>query len=95
MVFAWDERNEAHLQERHPDITPTEVDSVWERRVVHLQNRGAAQALFLGVDRKGRLLAVPADPVGRTGTWYPRTAHQARSVWQRRAYYGDTEDEGA
>ena len=95
MVFAWDDENTAHLEDCHPDIEPTDVDSIWTRRVVRLPNRGAAVALFLGLDRKGRLLAVPADPQGPAGTWRPRTAHQARSAWQRAAYYRQNERRGS
>jgi hypothetical protein len=89
MAFTWDDENTAHLEEYHPDIEPTDVDSIWQRRVVRQPNRGSATVLFLGVDQKGRLLAVPADPAGPLGTWRPRTAHQARSAWQRNAYHQD------
>ena len=92
MVFLWDDENTAHLEKFHPDIEPTDVDSIWQRRVVRRRNRGSAAVLFLGVDRKRRLLAVPADPVGPLGTWRPRTAHEARSAWQRTTYYGKKEE---
>lgn len=95
MVFQWDDENSAHLEDRHPDITPTDVDTIWTRPVVQLTNSaGAASVLFLGLDARGRLLAVPADPVGPSGTWRPRTAHHARSAWQRDAYYETRDKKG-
>ena len=89
MQFSWDDDNEGHLAERHPDILPEEVDSIFERRVVMMDNtRGRSGTLFLGIDSKGRLLVVPADETA-DGVWRPRTAHQASSEWQRSAYAED------
>lgn len=85
-AFSWDEENEAHLQERHPDISPEDVDSLLERSWVWLENRkGRAAILVLGIDRKGRRLTVPADPTGQVGVWRPHTAHQM-TRWQSDSY---------
>lgn len=95
MVFLWDDDNTAHLEDRHPDVAPTDVDSIWDRRVVTLPNRsGTASVLFLGIDRHDRLLAIPADPAGPT-TWRPKTAHPAKTAWQRNAYYRTDHTKGA
>lgn len=85
-AFSWDEENEAHLRERHPDITPEDVDSILEGTWLWLQNRkGRAAILVLGVDRWNRRLTVPADPTGQKGVWRPHTAHQM-TRWQSDSY---------
>jgi hypothetical protein len=92
-AFSWDDENVAHLAERHPDVAPGDVDSIWELPTIRLTNsKGRTGVLFLGIDRKARLLAVPADPTGQDEVWRPRTAHEVTVDWQRQAYYGaDTE----
>jgi len=94
LAFTWDDENVAHLEEYHPEVSPDDVDSIWELPTVRMANtRGRSGALFLGIDRHGRLLAVPADPTGQEGVWRPRTAHVAESEWQRKAYYGIADEQ--
>ncbi len=90
ITFYWDEENTAHLDEYHPDVSPSDVDSILLLPVVAMDNTHGRQGkLFIGVDRYDRLLAVPAIPVGRN-LWKPKTAHQARSAWQRNLYSAKT-----
>lgn len=88
-TFSWDDDNTEHLAERHPDVLPADVDSIWELPTRCLPNtKGRGGVLFLGIDRKARLLAVPSDLTGQAELWRPRTAHEAVLQWQRLAYYG-------
>ena len=79
----------AHIAEQHPEVSPGDVDSIWELPTVRMSNtRGRSGALFLGIDRRGRPLAVPSDPTGQGDVWRPRTAHIVELDWQKQAYYG-------
>ena len=92
-VFSWDDDNMDHLADRHPEVLPGDVDSIWELPTVRLPNtKGRTGVLFLGIDRKARLLAVPADATSQEEVWRPRTAHEVTEEWQRPAYYGTGDD---
>ena len=92
-TFAWDDDNLEHLRQEHPGVLPADADSIWQLPWVQLPNvRGRAQVPFLGIDRKGRLLALPSDPTGQHDVWRPRTAHEVTTEWQRAAYYDTVEE---
>ncbi len=86
--FLWDEDNEQHLLERHPDISAREVDSILDdpKLVVLANTQGRSGVLLIGKSVRGRLLVVVARPTPYSEIWRPTTAHQANSAWQRRVY---------
>lgn len=92
--FRWDDDNEAHLLARHPDISPTDVDSVLAdpRRQSAPNTGGRPGRLVIGKDRTGRLLVVVTLPTESAEEWYPKTAHPANSRWQQRLYLEEEDD---
>jgi hypothetical protein len=62
-TFLWDEENTAHLEEGHPEITPDDVDSIFQHRTVRLDNtRGRPGRLFLGIDHRSDFWQFPPFP---------------------------------